>query len=251
MPKPFIVQSVLNAVRSIPDYQQLRVLDLSCGQGEVLGALHSDGCIVEGTHYRSDDYIVRNPLPVLNLVKIHEDVSLDETLPFESESYDLVIMTEVLEHLPNHFQSLREIVRIIKPNGYLIVATPNTARLHSRVSFLFTGAHKLIRRRIGWDTDLSRLHEYHINPVDFPTYHSLIRLLGLAICSIQCTKVKKRHLYLLLLYPIIWLSSLREYCGPRGHSLFRAGEGDLFRRMTSFPLLCSEQLLVVARKRLE
>lgn len=251
MPKSFIVQSVLEAVRRIPDHQQLRILDLSCGQGEVLAALHSNGCNVEGTHYRPDDYIVRTPLPVLNQVEIHEGVSLDEALPFESESYDLVIMTEILEHLPNHFQSLREVARIIKPNGYLITTTPNTARLHSRISFLFTGAHQLIRRRIGWDIELSRLHEYHIHPVDFPTYHSLIRLLGFAIYSIGCTKVKKQHLYLLLLYPIIWFASLREYCVPRGNASFRAGEVDLFRRMTSFPLLCSEQLLVVARKKLE
>ncbi len=248
MPKPYIVKSVLDAVRSIPEHSRFKVLDLSCGQGEILSGLHQAVSSAEGTHYRPDDYIVKAPLPILKQLKIHENISLDQALPFEAETYDMVIMTEVIEHLMNHMSALSEVARIIKPNGYLIITTPNTARLHSRASFFLTGAHKLIRRRVGWDTDRARFHEYHINPLDFPTCHAMLHSLGFKIQAIRCTHVKKRHLYLLLLYPLIWLASLREYGIPHGPAAFRAGEHDLFRKMTGFPLLCSEQLLIVAKK---
>ena len=119
MPETFIGRSVLTAVRSLPDYRRLSILDLSCGDGEILEALHGDGCRVEGTHYRPDDYILRNPRPVLNQVRIHQNVSLDAALPFASASYDVVLLTEVLEHLPDHFLALREVTRIVRPGGYL------------------------------------------------------------------------------------------------------------------------------------
>jgi 2-polyprenyl-3-methyl-5-hydroxy-6-metoxy-1,4-benzoquinol methylase len=248
MPRPYIVNAVLRAVRAIPDYRRLRLIDLSCGRGEILTALHGDGCCVEGTHYKSGDYILHN-IPALPAnLKIHPDVSLDEALPFPAESYDIVLLTEVIEHLPNHFKSLGEIARIVRPGGYLILTTPNIARLHSRISFFFTGAHKLVRRRIGWDIDLSRLYEYHINPLDFTILHALARMLGLEIEAVRSTKIKKRHLYLVLLYPLVWLAALREYCFPLSNTPFSRGERDLFRHMTGFPLLFSEQLLVVLRK---
>lgn len=251
MPEAFIVRSVLAAVRSIPDYRGLSVLDLSCGDGEILEALHGDGCRVEGTHYRPDDYILRNPRPVLKQARIHQNVSLDAALPFDSASYDVVLLTEVLEHLPNHFLALREVTRIVRPGGYLVLTTPNISRLHSRFYFLLTGTHKLVMRRIGWDTDLARLQENHINPMDFPLCHALLHIQGMETLSVAATRIKRRHLGLLPLAPLIWLASWREFRVRRGDPAFVEGEADLFRKMMSVPLLLSEQLLIVARKKAE
>jgi predicted Rossmann-fold nucleotide-binding protein/2-polyprenyl-3-methyl-5-hydroxy-6-metoxy-1,4-benzoquinol methylase/8-oxo-dGTP pyrophosphatase MutT (NUDIX family) len=41
--------------------------------------------------------------------------------------YDLVICTEVLEHVGNPEQAMREIQRLLKPGGYAVVSTPNYA----------------------------------------------------------------------------------------------------------------------------
>jgi SAM-dependent methyltransferase len=49
-------------------------------------------------------------------------------LPFPSESFDLVLLTEVLEHLYGHpQQTLLEIHRILRPNGVLVLTTPNSS----------------------------------------------------------------------------------------------------------------------------
>jgi len=54
MPQAFIVDAVVREVRRLEGYPDLSVLDLSCGEGEVLSRLAADGCRVRGTHFRDD-----------------------------------------------------------------------------------------------------------------------------------------------------------------------------------------------------
>lgn len=45
--------------------------------------------------------------------------------PFEQNSFDYVIMFQVIEHIKDDFLMLKEIHRILKPGGKLIISTPN------------------------------------------------------------------------------------------------------------------------------
>ena len=51
-------------------------------------------------------------------------------LPFAGKTFDGVICTEVLEHVPEPAQALREMYRILKPGGLLYVTVPMTWGLH-------------------------------------------------------------------------------------------------------------------------
>jgi SAM-dependent methyltransferase len=53
-----------------------------------------------------------------------------KTLPFESESFDNVLCTEVLEHVPDPKNFMAEIHRVLKPGAKLILTVPWSARLH-------------------------------------------------------------------------------------------------------------------------
>jgi len=57
-------------------------------------------------------------------------------LPFEPDSFDLAICTEVAEHLLWPQQLLKELHRILSPEGQLLVSVPNIASLSYRISWL-------------------------------------------------------------------------------------------------------------------
>lgn len=60
-----------------------------------------------------------------------------EDLPFADDRYDVVIFTEVLEHLRvNPLHALRELKRVLKPGGTLVLTVPNISPVH-RLKFLF------------------------------------------------------------------------------------------------------------------
>ena len=106
-----------------------RVLDAGCGSGRHLRALAKlPGLKMVG--------IDRNPSDVEEAVKALKnmpdalsrnfDVQCGDitSLPFESESFDCVICSEVLEHIPEHEAALKELIRVLKPQGNLVVSVP-------------------------------------------------------------------------------------------------------------------------------
>lgn len=58
------------------------------------------------------------------------DLCDDNTGIIESNYFDIIICTEVLEHTLNPFNAVRELHRIIKPNGKVFVSTPFNFRIH-------------------------------------------------------------------------------------------------------------------------
>jgi SAM-dependent methyltransferase len=75
-----------------------------------------------------------------SLVFQHFNVENDR-FPYDDCEFDLVIFAEIIEHLLNDpCKVLREIKRVLKPNGTLILTTPNVARLEN-VARMISGAN--------------------------------------------------------------------------------------------------------------
>lgn len=70
-------------------------------------------------------------------------VNLNEQLPFDNASFDVVVLSEVLEHLPYPEITLGEITRILRPNGKLVGSVPNAVMLRNRLRFLVRGIVEL------------------------------------------------------------------------------------------------------------
>lgn len=246
MPSIKIIEAVARKVASLPGYPSLRVLDLSCGDGQVMELLASENCEVEGTHFRSRDYIFKSPSAVLETATVHQGIDLSKPLPFLNEQYDVVLATEVIEHLPSHVTFCSEAARILKDGGYFLFTTPNIHRLHSRVQFMLTGEHELRGARLGWETHPEDLYSTHYNPVYFPVLHTLLHHNGLDIVSLAFTECKPWACALALLYPAVWVSTIihSRHAFKRSHE----GGGDLLRWMTDLRMLFSDQLVVLSKK---
>lgn len=52
------------------------------------------------------------------------NVDVEKKLPFPSNSFDYVTCFEVIEHIRNDKNLMSEIIRVLKPKGYLVLSTP-------------------------------------------------------------------------------------------------------------------------------
>jgi ubiquinone/menaquinone biosynthesis C-methylase UbiE len=64
------------------------------------------------------------------------------TIPEPDASFDAILCTEVLEHVPDPVAALRELARLLKPNGYLIVTAPFCSLTHFAPYHFCTGFSK-------------------------------------------------------------------------------------------------------------
>jgi SAM-dependent methyltransferase len=124
------------------------VLDLGCGSGEIAAHLSSD-CRM-GCADAEDQRTHGLDLP------FH---TADAVLPFPDASFDVVLSNHVIEHTQDPAAHLREIRRILKPEGVAYLATPNRLwpwEVHAHLPLLHYLPWRLFSR-IGMA--LGRLHE--------------------------------------------------------------------------------------------
>lgn len=97
--------------------------------------LRKKGYMVYGTD-------IRYKKPHLNVERT--DIEIDG-LPFRDNFFDSALMMQVMEHLGrNPIMALKEIHRVVKPGGLLILSTPNFFHLRNITKLLFTGVqHEL------------------------------------------------------------------------------------------------------------
>ena len=99
-----------------------RVLDAGCGEGHLIERLKRKN---KNTYYGIDltgIALKKAKARVPDAILTIGDIS---NLPFESEFFDVVICTEVLEHIYNYEKAIREMKRVLKKDGSLIITFPN------------------------------------------------------------------------------------------------------------------------------
>lgn len=104
-----------------------RLLEVGCGSGLALQSMQAKGWSVTGVDFD------------LGAVEAARGKGLDvrhgqlSALAFADESFDAVVMSHVIEHVPSPIELLRECRRVLKKNGVVIALTPNAkSRGHRR-----------------------------------------------------------------------------------------------------------------------
>lgn len=111
----------------------------------------------------------------------NQDFWSNSQLPFESNSFDVVTIFDVIEHLPGSPMAiLKEIKRILKPDGKIILGGPNSISLMKRVK-LFVGKHPYMP----FDLWIGENYYSHYREYDKNEYKKLLDLAGFKNCKTQ------------------------------------------------------------------
>jgi len=127
----------LKIMASLVDKNQ-KILDLGCGTGKFFKLFNKKNSQIEGLDIskKAADIGQKHGLKI-TVSDLHS------ILPYKKNTFDTITAGEIIEHIYDTDFFLKEIKRILKPNGYLVLSTPNIATLGRRLMLMF-GINPLI-----------------------------------------------------------------------------------------------------------
>ena len=115
----------ISYVLNLFNIKNKKVMDAGCGHGILLYNLSKRGASCTGFDY-SDRYIKETKknfkkLNVKNFKLIRGDLT---KIHLPDNSFDIIFCLDVLEHIPSVEQAIKELKRVLKPNGRFIISAP-------------------------------------------------------------------------------------------------------------------------------
>ena len=190
-----------------------RVIDLPAGSGYSSNILHELGAQVEAYDLFPEFF----KCPGVECRK----ADLEDALPIESSHADYILFQEGIEHLSDQLHALKELNRVLKPGGKLLLTTPNYSNLRAKLSYMLNESeqYKLMppnQIESIWfsnnETSDGRFYFGHMFLIGIQRLKLLATLSGFNIKKIHHTRVNITSAILLfLLYPLILLFTFRAY----------------------------------------
>jgi len=118
-----LVLELMEGLRILPPSS---VLEVGCGWGTNLEALEAEGYQITGLDI-SRRALDRLDRPHRRLIEADLSLGLPESLP----AYDCVLALDVIEHIDDDHQAVRELVRLLNPSGRVIISVPALPDLYS------------------------------------------------------------------------------------------------------------------------
>jgi 2-polyprenyl-3-methyl-5-hydroxy-6-metoxy-1,4-benzoquinol methylase len=128
------------------------ILELGAGSGAFSKRLYDLGHKITAVDYTQENFRLHGTIPFIKL-DLNECFSNSFT-----ERYDCIVAIEIIEHIENPRNFMRECKKLLTPNGLLIFSTPNVDSPSSKDAFLRNGL-------FSWFSDASYIDNGHITPL--------------------------------------------------------------------------------------
>jgi SAM-dependent methyltransferase len=152
-----------------------RVLEIGCGPGIITTAMAAKGatvCAIDSLQEMVDRTTAMAEQAGVGSRVFAQTGHIDH-VPFADATFDLVVLIGVTEWLESLTQPLREIFRVLRPGGHLIISADNNWPLHQILDPVFNPALKPVKSRIGrilraagLRTRRPRFHAYSLGAFD-------------------------------------------------------------------------------------
>lgn len=102
-----------------------KILDLGCGNGYYSFLLSKLPLKLKITGIDNHVNAVEDAKIFVGERNVQFIIGNAEKLPFPENSFDKIIMSEIIEHVKDDIRVLKEVRRVLKPGGVLVLTTPN------------------------------------------------------------------------------------------------------------------------------
>jgi SAM-dependent methyltransferase len=152
------------------------VLDIGCNAGIFAGLLAEQGHRVVGVELDPGLIeICRRRFP--DNPQLEFRVISQERLDFEDDSFDCVVILEVLEHVREVWNLLKEIRRVLRPGGVLVISVPNAANFRVTLRSALVNIPRRFTDMDNWPDYVTDQRD-HVHMWDIFTLYRMLSLLG-------------------------------------------------------------------------
>lgn len=163
-------QAVRHAIGTTPE--GVVILDIGCGHGELV------------KDYAARNTVVGVDLSIRQLVSAKSkgvlSVRADACdLPFIGNAFDIVVLSEVIQHVDDLDKLLAGVRRVTKPGGKVVISTINQESIVRRLYRVYTGNKEKSRTRLRTATSLAHaMRKHDLEQLSLIWIHSPIRKLS-------------------------------------------------------------------------
>jgi 2-polyprenyl-3-methyl-5-hydroxy-6-metoxy-1,4-benzoquinol methylase len=220
------------------------IFDAPAGHGALTKKLLQAGKTVTAGDLDIKKFMLDSNSKNLDLLQL--DLT-DPALPVCDGKFDIAICVEGVEHLENQWILARNLSRILKPGGFLILSTPNILNFRSRVRYFLEGRYEFFKRPLV--CGVSNAHDldtYHIAPVSYFELQFILERAGFSIKELHANKYSSRNFVSILLRPIYKM--IYGYKDSRDKKRNRGDYAKLYKTIMSDAIYYGETLIIVAEK---